>query len=122
MWNTKNWSGHYYLFPEENPEINESALKASLGFYLLLNGLVPLDLMVVATLAKIIYSGFVVLDAGMVSEEKSLEAGEIKGCTIKNIDLLQDFALVNNLFCDKTGTLTKNKLEFRSLSLKGALY
>ena len=119
VWHTQNWAGHYYLFPEEEPAINAFSFKASLSFYLLLNGLVPLDLMVAATLAKMIYSGFLVADIGMISEEKSIEAGEIKGCTIKNIELMQDFALVNNLFCDKTGTLTQNKLVFRTLSLKG---
>jgi len=44
----------------------------------------------------------------MVNEEKSISSGQIKGCKAKNLELLQDFAKVNNLFCDKTGTLTKN--------------
>lgn len=52
----------------------------------------------------------------MINEEKSLESGKIKGCTVKNMELIQDFAMVNNLFCDKTGTLTKNVLIFKCLT------
>lgn len=35
------------------------------------------------------------------------------------MEALQDFSLVNNVFCDKTGTLTKNILIFKKLSVMG---
>lgn len=53
----------------------------------------------------------------MINLEKSEQAKTIKGCTVRNLELIQDFALVNNLFCDKTGTLTKNMLVFNSLAI-----
>lgn len=31
--------------------------------------------------------------------------------------MLEDLASINHLFCDKTGTLTKNELIFRSLAV-----
>lgn len=55
----------------------------------------------------------------MVDIEKSTEAGKIKGCKVKNLEILQDFALINHIFCDKTGTLTKNQLIFRDMSISG---
>jgi P-type E1-E2 ATPase len=31
--------------------------------------------------------------------------------------MLEDFAQINHLFCDKTGTLTKNELVFRVMAV-----
>lgn len=31
--------------------------------------------------------------------------------------MLEDLASINHLFCDKTGTLTKNELIFRSFAI-----
>lgn len=50
----------------------------------------------------------------MMSAEQS-DSEHIVGCSVKNINVLDDFAKVNHIFCDKTGTLTKNELIFRSL-------
>jgi len=68
------------------------------------------------------YVGLCKADVHMISEEKSLEDGEVRGCTVRNLELIQDFALVNNLFCDKTGTLTKNDLIFDSLSISNKIF
>ena len=35
---------------------------------------------------------------------------------------MQDFACINNIFCDKTGTLTKNLLIFNCLVVDGATF
>lgn len=35
------------------------------------------------------------------------------------MDLMQDLILTNHIFCDKTGTLTKNELIFRNLVIEG---
>ena len=61
-------------------------------------------------------------DVQMINEEKSLESGEIKGCKVKNLELMQDFSMINNIFCDKTGTLTKNILIFNCLVVDGSSF
>jgi len=53
----------------------------------------------------------------MVCEERSIEEGTIIGCNVKNTLLIEDFAQINHIFCDKTGTLTKNKLIFKSIAI-----
>ena len=58
----------------------------------------------------------------MINKERSMELGEIQGCKVKNLELMQDFALINNLFCDKTGTLTKNKLIFNCFVVDGTSF
>ena len=58
----------------------------------------------------------------MVDGEKSEEIGEVVGCSVKNIGILEDMAKVNHIFCDKTGTLTKNQLIFKSLCIDDKRY
>lgn len=81
----------------------------------------PLNLTVLNALAKFIYVYILSGDPHFINEEKSIESGEIKGCNVKNMELIQDFSMINNLFCDKTGTLTKNILIFKSLVFDGNL-
>lgn len=66
-----------------------------------------------------LYSGIVRRDLQFVSIEKSLKKGSAQGIKIKALDLMQDLVLTNHIFCDKTGTLTKNKLIFRNLLFEG---
>lgn len=47
-------------------------------------------------------------DVGMICEEASISENAIVGCDVKNLGMLEDVARVNHIFCDKTGTLTKN--------------
>ena len=70
-------------------------------------------------MVKLVYVGRLANDVEMIDEERSAQTGEIQGCKVKNLEALQDFSLVNNVFCDKTGTLTKNILIFKKLSVMG---
>jgi len=36
--------------------------------------------------------------------------------------MVEDLSKVNHIFCDKTGTLTKNHLIFRSIAFDGTLF
>lgn len=89
------------------------------SFFLIFNGFLPLDLAVGFTIVKLFYVGRLALDTKMIDEERSLQTGQIEGCKVKNLETLQDFSLVNNIFCDKTGTLTKNILVFKKFSVMG---
>ena len=55
-------------------------------------------------------------------EKQSIEEGQIVKCNINNINLLEDLGRVNHIFCDKTGTLTKNNLIFRSLAFDDQVF
>ena len=64
--------------------------------------------------------GFIGADAQMVDVDRSIQDGERVGCQVKNMTLLEDLSRITHLFCDKTGTLTKNELVFRSLAIGNA--
>lgn len=61
-------------------------------------------------------------DIEMVCQESSIEEGRVVGCNVKNTLLIEDFAKINHIFCDKTGTLTKNLLIFKSMALGEKVY
>lgn len=108
-----------YLFPKfEQPiDIELYVLKALGSFYLIFNLLIPLDLAVNIILVKMFYTIYVEQDAEFVDLEKSIEQGEGKlvGCSVRNMTKLEDVAQIDHIFCDKTGTLTQNKLIFKYL-------
>ncbi|MFO0117335.1 MAG: hypothetical protein ACK521_06875 [bacterium] len=37
---------------------------------------------------------------------------DIKRCEVRNIKMIEELGQIDYLFCDKTGTLTKNELKF----------
>lgn len=57
-------------------------------------------------------------DASMVSDED----GTLKGMTVKNSNLNDELARVSYIFCDKTGTLTENRMVFDKASIGGVSY
>jgi magnesium-transporting ATPase (P-type) len=89
IWMSNNASFHYYIFPKgEDIDVNLYSIKAFASFYLIFNGLIPLDLSVTFILVKLCYLFRLTGDPAMVDEESSCAAGEIKGCKVKNLEIL----------------------------------
>ena len=51
----------------------------------------------------------------MVVEDYDLK--DINRCKVRNMNMIEELGEIEYLFCDKTGTLTKNELIFKSLSI-----
>ena len=77
--------------------------------------MIPLDLSITLLFAKMMYVTILQNDEAMYDVDKSLADGQLRGCEAKNLFMLEDLARINHVFCDKTGTLTKNELLFRGL-------
>ena len=86
------------------------------------NSLLPIELPISLIANKVFYSFFIYHDVQLMCEEQSIEEGKIARCNINNINLLEDLGRVNHIFCDKTGTLTKNNLIFRSLAFDDQIF
>ncbi len=92
------------------------------SYFLMFTALLPIELPISLTANKIFYSFFIYNDIQLMCEKQSIEEGNIARCSINNINLLEDLGRVNHIFCDKTGTLTKNNLIFRSLAFDNQLF
>ena len=73
-----------------------------MSFYLLFCNLLPLDMVITLLIARYMVTNFIRNDVQMVDFEKSCAERRIVGCDVKNLSLLEDFAQINHLFCDKT--------------------
>lgn len=114
----RNYQKHYYIYDAaEDVDIENYSFKALMSYYLLLNGLLPLDLAVTLMLSKLFMIGFVQADHHMIDFEKSCVDGQLSGCEVKNMMMLEDLSKINQIFCDKTGTLTKNELIFKAMAV-----
>ena len=88
-----------------------------MAYYLLFNAFIPLDIQMSLIMNKLIYTWFIEWDAEMVDEDNGIDAyGQPIGCSVHNLMMHEDLAKITHIFCDKTGTLTKNKLIFRSIA------
>jgi len=122
QFNIDHWENYSYLF--EKPGLGHFGLawRAFFSFYLILNAYMPLDLMVSLEFVKFIYTSIMQNDAemkevrGVRINSKKTEY-EIKGLEAHTLSLHEDLAEIEYIFSDKTGTLTKNELIFRSLSI-----
>ena len=94
VWNTRHSESYRYIFDaEEQPvEIGSYSFKAAMSFYLLLCNIVPLDMAVSMVIARVIISTLIMFDAQMVDEQLSMQEGSIKGCEVRNLTKLEDFA------------------------------
>lgn len=86
------------------------------------NALLPIELPISLIANKVFYSFFIYHDINLICEKQSVDDGQIARCNIKNLNLLEDLGRVNHIFCDKTGTLTKNNLIFRGLAFGNQLF
>ena len=74
-----------YIYPEWDPNKNipqVSAVGDMAIFYLILNTLLPIAMVVVLELVKLIYTRAVEADAEMLYEDYAL--GDARGCSVQN--------------------------------------
>ena len=117
LWLQFNSKEHSYIFPEgEELNSEEFTFKSMMSFFLILNVLIPLDLAVIVIVSKLFFTYIVSSDTEMISEEVSIRENMVVGCDVKNLEMHEDLVKVKHIFCDKTGTLTKNQLVFDSFA------
>ena len=113
VWNNNN-RDHQYIF--ENYDDGGEYFIALFRVYLIVNSFVPLDLLAMLEISKLMFTPMMQNDAEMVYVEPSIrDTVQFKANTL---NLAEELAQVEYIFCDKTGTLTQNELVFRALTLQ----
>jgi magnesium-transporting ATPase (P-type) len=116
FWTGWLYEDHQYVFEgitaEDRPIFT---LKAFFSFYLIVNSFVPLDLIAGIAISKLVYTGLIEADAWMMEADYLMK--DVKKAKCNTYNLHEELGQVEYLFCDKTGTLTKNELVFRTMGL-----
>lgn len=81
----------------------------------MLNTMMPLEVEISVQLNKLLYAGFVSVDAQMAVPDYLIK--DMKTCKVRNMNMIEELGDISYLFCDKTGTLTQNELEFKAFSI-----
>ena len=76
-------------------------------YFLLLNTFIPISLIVTIEIVKMMQGIFIKWDVLLYSKWRQFF------CSVKGFSIIEDLGNVNFIFSDKTGTLTKNQLQFK---------
>lgn len=87
-----------------------------LTFIILFNNLIPLSLIVTLEFVKFALGAFINNDLDMYHEESDTPA------TARTSTLVEELGQIDYIFSDKTGTLTRNIMEFKNSSIGGLSY
>ena len=98
---------------------HSSAMDSFLAFFtyfLLLNTLIPISLIITMEIVKMCQGYFIICDVELYSKIRK------KFCKVKSVSLNEELGNVNYIFSDKTGTLTSNKMQFKYCIIGGKCY
>jgi magnesium-transporting ATPase (P-type) len=85
-------------------------------YFLLLNTLIPISLIVTIEIIKMIQGIFIEWDTKLYCKSKHYF------CKAKTVSINEELGNVNFIFSDKTGTLTLNQLNFKYCIIKNSCY
>ena len=96
---------HKYLLSKKSITFNSIIIFFT--YFLLLNTLIPISLIITIEIVKIIQGFFINWDVELFSFVRK------KFAKAKSISIIEELGNVNYIFSDKTGTLTCNKMQFK---------
>ncbi|XP_076548667.1 ATPase phospholipid transporting 8A1 isoform X5 [Osmia lignaria lignaria] len=114
VWMKANNNGLWYLGLQE--EMTKNFAFNLLTFMILFNNLIPISLQVTLEVVRFVQATFINMDIEMYHAETDTPA------MARTSNLNEELGMVNYVFTDKTGTLTKNVMEFKRCSIGGKMY
>ncbi|XP_015187867.1 PREDICTED: probable phospholipid-transporting ATPase IA isoform X3 [Polistes dominula] len=114
IWTNANSTGLWYL--GLNEEMTKNFIFNLLTFIILFNNLIPISLQVTLEVVRFVQATFINMDIEMYHAESDTPA------MARTSNLNEELGMVNYVFTDKTGTLTRNVMEFKRCSVGGRLY
>ncbi|KIM63851.1 hypothetical protein SCLCIDRAFT_1213640 [Scleroderma citrinum Foug A] len=110
-------SQQWYLFQESTFTGRAKAfVEDILTFIILYNNLIPISLIVTIEVVRLQHAALISADLDMYYELRDTPA------VVRTSSLVEDLGRVEFVFADKTGTLTRNEMVFRAVSIGGVAY
>lgn len=106
----------FYLELKESTISDDPIIVFIIQFFtwmLIFTNFVPISLLVTLEMVRFMQAGFIGKDIKVYFEPNDVPTGVQSSC------LNEELGQVNYVFSDKTGTLTKNIMEFRKMSING---
>jgi phospholipid-transporting ATPase len=114
QWSVANASEHVYL--DISSAAGGSYVIQVLAFYVAYSHFIPISLYVMLEIVKLYLSRLIGWDRCLYFEEDDRPA------SCRTSDLVEELGQVEFVFSDKTGTLTRNVMEFRRCSVAGRVF
>ena len=107
----------YFFRNQENRRSPASCFFILLACHIvILNTMIPISLYVTLEVVRVIQALFILWDAEMYDPETQ------NGAVARTTNISDDLGQIEHVFSDKTGTLTKNVMEFMKCSVNGVIY
>ena len=103
-----------FLFLKNSPNLESFIIFFT--YFLLLNTLIPISLIVSTEIIKMVLGIFMRWDILLYSKRRKCF------CNPKSVSIIEELGNVNFIFSDKTGTLTKNQLQFKYCIIENKYY
>ena len=121
---TGNKHAYYIFFLGSNLNSNQTisyppiieGVKSCGQYYILLNTLIPISLIVTLEFVKLLQAPFFHSDLEMYDAESD------KNCLPISLTLHEELGAIDYIFADKTGTLTANIMTFKACSIGSVCY
>ncbi|ORX86604.1 phospholipid-translocating P-type ATPase [Anaeromyces robustus] len=112
--NAQFWTGEDQRDNTESPTV--AALKTFINSLILYQNIIPIALYVSVEISKTLHAYFIYTDEEIFDEELN------KPTLARSWNLSDDLGQIEYIFSDKTGTLTRNVMNFRKCTINGVLY
>ena len=103
-----------FILISNNP--NTESFIIFFTYFLLLNTMIPISLIVSTEIIKMVQGIFMRWDVLLYSKLRHCF------CSVKSVSIIEELGNVNFIFSDKTGTLTKNQLQFKYCIIDNKFY
>ncbi|XP_011498077.1 PREDICTED: probable phospholipid-transporting ATPase IA [Ceratosolen solmsi marchali] len=114
LWTNAHHVGLWYL-GLDNAQTKNFAFNL-LTFIILFNNLIPISLQVTLEVVRFVQAIFINMDIELYHAETDTPA------MARTSNLNEELGMVSYVFTDKTGTLTRNVMEFKRCSIAGKIY